>query len=43
MGHDWKFYLVREDVLPEAMKKTLETKEMLERGKVDKIGDAVQK
>lgn len=43
MGHDWKFYLVREDVLPEAMKKTLEAKEMLERGKVDKIGDAVQK
>lgn len=43
MGQDWKFYLVREDVLPEAMKKTLEAKEMLERGKVDKIGDAVQK
>ena len=43
MGHDWKFYLVREDVLLEAMKKTLEAKEMLERGKVDKIGDAVQK
>jgi chorismate mutase len=38
-----KFYLVREDVLPEAMMKTLEAKEMLERGKVEKIGDAVQK
>ena len=25
---DKKFYLVREDVLPEAMKKTLEAKEM---------------
>jgi chorismate mutase len=38
-----KFYLVREDVLTEAMKKTLEAKEMLERGKVDSIGDAVQR
>lgn len=43
MKQDKKFYLVREDVLPEAMKKTLEAKEMLERGKVEKIGDAVQK
>ncbi|MFE8703464.1 ACT domain-containing protein [Cytobacillus sp. FJAT-54145] len=40
---DKKFYLVREDVLPEAMKKTLEAKEMLERGKVDSVFDAVQK
>lgn len=39
---DKKFYLVREDVLPEAMKKTLDVKEMLERGKVDSIADAVQ-
>jgi len=40
---DRKFYLVREDVLPEAMKKTIEAKEMLERGKAESIGDAVQK
>lgn len=39
---DKKFYLVREDVLPEAMKKTLDVKEMLERGKMESIWDAVQ-
>ncbi len=38
-----KFYLVREDVLPEAMKKTIEAKEMLERGKAESIWDAAQK
>jgi len=40
---DKKFYLIREDVLPEAMKKTLDVKEMLERGKAESIWDAVQK
>jgi chorismate mutase len=40
---DKKFYLVREDVLPEAMKKTLDAKEMLERGKVESVWDAVQR
>ena len=40
---DHKFYLVREDVLPEAMKKTLEAKEMIERGKADSVWDAVQR
>ncbi len=40
---DGKFYLVREDILPEAMKKTLEAKELLERGKVDSVWEAVQK
>jgi chorismate mutase len=39
---DQKFYLVREDVLPEAMKKTLDAKLLLERGKADSIADAVQ-
>ncbi|UII55028.1 ACT domain-containing protein [Cytobacillus spongiae] len=38
---DKKFYLVREDVLPEAMKKTLEAKEMIERGKAESVWDAV--
>ncbi|MBO8177525.1 ACT domain-containing protein [Aeribacillus pallidus] len=38
-----KFYLVREDVLPEAMKKTLEAKELIERKKVSSIWDAVKK
>jgi chorismate mutase len=40
---DKKYYLVREDVLPEAMKKTIEVKEMLERGKADSIAEAVLK
>ena len=39
---DQKFYLVREDVLPEAMKKTIEVKEMLDRGRAESIWDAVQ-
>ncbi|TYS59108.1 ACT domain-containing protein [Sutcliffiella horikoshii] len=38
-----KFFLVREDVLPEAMKKSIEVKEMLARGKVASIAEAVQK
>lgn len=40
---DKKFYLVREDILPEAMKKAIEAKEMLERGKAESIGEAVKK
>lgn len=39
---DKKFFLVREDVLPEAMKKTLQAKEMIERKKVESVWDAVQ-
>ena len=40
---DKKFYLVREDVLPEAMKKTLEVKEMIDRGKAESVWEAVHK
>jgi len=40
---DKKYYLVREDVLPEAMKKTIDVKDMLEKGKAESIADAVQK
>jgi len=40
---DKKFFLVREDVLPEAMKKTLDAKEMIERGKAESVWDAVQR
>ncbi|MDQ1144885.1 MAG: ACT domain-containing protein [Bacillus sp. (in: firmicutes)] len=40
---DKKYYLVREDVLPEAMKKTIDVKDMLERGKAESVADAVQK
>jgi chorismate mutase len=39
---DKKFYLVREDVLPEAMKKTIDAKELLDRGKVESVWEAVQ-
>ncbi|WP_065408926.1 ACT domain-containing protein [Pseudobacillus wudalianchiensis] len=38
-----KFYLVREDVLPEAMKKTLEAKELIDRHRVDSVWEAVKK
>ncbi|RHW40622.1 ACT domain-containing protein [Neobacillus notoginsengisoli] len=37
---DKKFYLVREDALPDVMKKTLEAKELIDRGKVESIGEA---
>ncbi len=40
---DQKFFLVREDVLPEAMKKTLDAKEMIERGKAESVWEAVQR
>jgi len=39
---DQKFYLVREDVLPEAMKKTLLAKELIDRSKAESVFDAVQ-
>jgi chorismate mutase len=38
-----QFYLVREDMLPEAMLKTAEAKRMLENGEIDKINEAVKK
>ncbi|WP_316571874.1 ACT domain-containing protein [Neobacillus sp. YIM B06451] len=37
---DKKFYLVREDVLPDVMKKTMEAKELLDRGKAESVGEA---
>lgn len=39
---DKKFYLIREDVMPEAMRKTLEAKELIERGRAESVWDAVQ-
>ncbi|KOO46980.1 ACT domain-containing protein [Priestia koreensis] len=41
-NQDQQFYLIREDVLPEAMRKTLEAKLLIERGKADSVADAVQ-
>ncbi|MCF6138084.1 ACT domain-containing protein [Pseudalkalibacillus berkeleyi] len=37
-----RFYLVREDLLSEAMNKTLDAKELLESGKVGTVNQAVQ-
>nr|WP_198508868.1 ACT domain-containing protein [Bacillus sp. FJAT-44742] len=36
-----RFYLVRQDMLTEAMQKTLDAKALLESGKETKVGDAV--
>ncbi|MGM0844093.1 MAG: ACT domain-containing protein [Bacillota bacterium] len=41
-AQDGKFYLVREDVLPDAMKKTLQAKELIERGKAGSVWEAVR-
>ncbi|KMK75703.1 ACT domain-containing protein [Alkalihalobacillus pseudalcaliphilus] len=38
-----QFYLVREDILTDAMEKTLEVKSLLESGKVKKINEAVHR
>jgi chorismate mutase len=39
--HDKKFYLVREDILPESIRKTAEVKERLARGEANNIQEAV--
>ena len=37
-----KFYLVQEDILPEAIKKTIKVKEILKLGEVKTINEAVK-
>lgn len=37
-----KFYLVREDILPEALVKTMQAKELLAKGKVKTVHEAVE-
>lgn len=37
------YYLVREEILPEAIKKTIKAKEMLKKGEVRTINEAVEK
>jgi chorismate mutase len=37
------FYLIRSDILPESIQKTIEVKKMLERGDVETIQQAVEK
>ncbi|CQR46974.1 hypothetical protein BN1058_01262 [Paraliobacillus sp. PM-2] len=36
------FYLIRSDFLPESMRKTIEAKELLDRGKVNSVFEAVK-
>lgn len=38
-----KFYLVQEDILPEAIKKTIKVKEILKMGEAKTINEAVEK
>lgn len=40
---DAKFFIVREDILPEAIRKTAEAKEIIARGQVTTINEAVEK
>ena len=37
-----KYYLVREEILPEAIKKTIKVKELLKKGEVRTINEAVE-
>lgn len=37
------FYLVREDILPESLVKTMQVKELLARGEYDTVADAAEK
>jgi chorismate mutase len=38
-----KFYLIRSDILPESIVKTIEAKKMLESGEVDTVNEAVDR
>jgi chorismate mutase len=38
-----RYYLVKEDILPEALLKTIQAKELLVRGKVKTVGEAVDR
>ena len=38
-----EFYLVKEEILPEAIKKTILVKEILKRGKMKTVNEAVNK
>ena len=42
-GQKATFYLVREEILPEAIKKTIKVKELLKRGEAKTINEAVEK
>ncbi|SFF95050.1 chorismate mutase [Desulfotomaculum arcticum] len=42
-GREPRFFLVREDVLPEAINKTVQAKELLMRGDATNVAEAVEK
>lgn len=42
-GQKSVFYLVREEILPEAIKKTIKVKELLKKGEVRTINEAVER
>ncbi|MFG0212746.1 ACT domain-containing protein [Brevibacillus porteri] len=43
MKKEEKFYLIRSDILPESIAKTIEAKKMLESGEVDTVNEAVER
>ncbi|AVX20427.1 MULTISPECIES: ACT domain-containing protein [Carboxydocella] len=43
MGREKKFYLVHEDILPEAIRKTAQAKAILARGEASTVHEAVEK
>lgn len=43
MKREEKFYLIRSDILPESIAKTIEAKKMLESGEVDTVNEAVDR
>lgn len=43
MSHSERYYLVREDILPEAILKTMQAKELLAHGIVDTVHEATAK
>ncbi|RNB54412.1 ACT domain-containing protein [Brevibacillus gelatini] len=43
MKREEKFYLIRSDILPESIVKTIEAKKLLESGEVDTVNEAVER
>ncbi|TQK73592.1 chorismate mutase [Brevibacillus sp. AG162] len=43
MKKEEKFYLIRSDILPESIAKTIDAKKMLESGEVDTVNEAVER
>ncbi|QQE73282.1 ACT domain-containing protein [Brevibacillus composti] len=43
MNREEKFYLIRADILPESIAKTIEAKKLLDSGEVDTVNEAVER